>query len=130
MSQVAAGRPELRAHEHAVRADFPVVARELRDVLTARLVAYVGGVSETRAVHAWVSGGRQARAAVEERLRFTLQVALMIAEADSPEVAQAWFQDLNPQLEDRSPARLIREGEIDEVGPQVMAAARAFVTGG
>jgi hypothetical protein len=54
----------------------------------------------------------------------------MIADIDSPGVAQAWFQGLNPQLHDRSPARLLREGELDEVGPQVVAAARAFNVGG
>jgi len=37
---------------------------------------------------------------------------------------------LNPQLDDRSPARLLREGEIHEVGPEIVAAARAFVVGG
>jgi hypothetical protein len=41
-------------------------------------------------------------------------------------VAQAWFQGLNPALADRSPARLLREGNLDEVGPQVLAAARQF----
>jgi hypothetical protein len=45
-------------------------------------------------------------------------------------VAQAWFQGLNPQLEDRSPARLLREGDLDDVGPQILAAARAFAVGG
>ena len=48
----------------------------------------------------------------------------------SPEIAQAWFQGLNLQLEDRSPARLLREGELEEVSPAVIAAARAFLIGG
>jgi hypothetical protein len=59
-----------------------------------------------------------------------LQVALPLAEGESPEIAQAWFQGLNPQLEDSSPARLLREGELDEVGPAVIASARAFLIGG
>jgi hypothetical protein len=59
-----------------------------------------------------------------------LRLAKFIADHDSPGVAQAWFQGLNPQLDDRSPARLIREGDLAEVGPQVVAAARAFVVGG
>jgi len=59
-----------------------------------------------------------------------LHVALLIARHDSARVAQAWFQGLNPQLDDRSPARLLREGELDEVGPLVLSAARAFVSGG
>ena len=57
-------------------------------------------------------------------------IALPLAETESPEIAQAWFQGLNPQLNDRSPARMLREGELDEVGPGVIAAARAFLIGG
>jgi hypothetical protein len=45
-------------------------------------------------------------------------------------VVQAWFQGLNPHLDDRSPARLLREGDLAEVGPMVLAAARAFQVGG
>lgn len=52
------------------------------------------------------------------------------AAADRPEVARAWFQGLNPQLDDRSPARLLREGDLDETGPAVLGAARAFLAGG
>jgi hypothetical protein len=50
--------------------------------------------------------------------------------AESPRIAQAWMQGLNPQLDDRSPARLLREGDVDEVGPAVIGAARAFLIGG
>jgi hypothetical protein len=37
---------------------------------------------------------------------------------------------MNPRLDDRSPARLLREGNLDEVGPEVLRAARAFLVGG
>jgi hypothetical protein len=33
---------------------------------------------------------------------------------------------LNPKLRDRSPARLLRDGDLEEVGPEILAAARAF----
>ena len=58
------------------------------------------------------------------------RAARMINVRDSTHVVQAWFQGLNPQLDDRSPARMLREGEPDEVGPAVIAAARAFLIGG
>ena len=127
---VAQPRPDLEAHAHAVRADFATVADELRGVLGARLVAYLGGVKETRAVHEWAEEDRRPSELTQQRLRLALQVATMIASADGPEVAQAWFQGLNPQLDDRSPARLLREGDLDEVGAQVVSAARAFLVGG
>ena len=127
---VTQARPDFAAHTRAMRASFPELVSELRSVLGARLVAYLGSVKETRAVRQWAEGEREPSEEVRSRLRVALQVALPLAEADSPEIAQAWFQGLNPQLEDRSPARLLREGELDEVGPAVIAAARAFLIGG
>lgn len=127
---IAQPRPDLVAHAHSVRVPVPALVRELRELLGARLVAYVADVKETRAVHEWADDARTPNAATVRRLRVALQVALAIAEVDGHEVAQAWFQGLNPQLDDRSPARLLREGDLDEVGPAVIAASRAFLVGG
>jgi hypothetical protein len=127
---VAESRPGFAAHTQAVRATFPEVVAALRELLGPRLVAYLGAVRETRAVHQWADGTREPSDAVQQRLRVALQVAAMLTEAESPRVAQAWMQGLNPQLEDRSPARLLREGDVQEVGPAVIGAARAFLVGG
>lgn len=123
-------RPDMAAYEHATRLGFPVVVKELQELLGGRLVAYLAAVSEVRAVNEWAEGIRTPRGQLEDRLRFALRVASFIAEHDGPGVAQAWFQGLNPQLDDRSPARLLREGDLEEVGPEILAAARAFVVGG
>ncbi|MBC7595753.1 MAG: hypothetical protein H7288_17755, partial [Kineosporiaceae bacterium] len=93
-------------------------------------VAYLGSVTETRAVRQWADGVRRPPAEVARRLRLAYQVAGLLAERDQPPVVQAWFQGMNPQLEDIAPARLIREGNPDEVGPRVLAAARAFAAVG
>lgn len=130
MTVVPEARPDLAAHERAVRASFNEVAAELRSILGPRVVAYLGAVQETRAVHEWAEGRRMPGEATRQRLRLALQVALVLDASDGADVTQAWFQGLNPQLDDRSPARLLREGELDEVGPAVIAAARAFLVGG
>jgi hypothetical protein len=39
---------------------------------------------------------------------------------------QPWLQGLNPILGEQSPARLPREGELEQDGPRVLDAARAF----
>lgn len=127
---VAHARPDFAAHTRTVRASFPEVVAELREVLGARLVAYLGSVRETRAVNQWADGSREPSADVQKRLRVALQIALTIAGSESPQIAQAWFQGLNPQLDDWSPARLLREGDVDEVGPSTITAARAFLIGG
>jgi hypothetical protein len=127
---VTDSRPGFAAHTLAVRSTFPEAVGTLRELLGPQLVAYLGSVRETRAVHQWAEGAREPSAAVQQRLRVALQVAAMLAEAESPRIAQAWMQGLNPQLDDRSPARLLRNGDIDEIGPAVIGAARAFLIGG
>src|SRR5664279_3048866 len=119
-------RPHL-AYINATRLDPAQLVTELRDLLGAKLVAYLGGVKETRAVRQWADGTRQVAGGQDlRRLRLAYQAATLLAERDHPAVIQAWFQGLNPALADRSPARLLREGDIDDVGPQVLAAARQF----
>lgn len=127
---VTDSRPGLTAHTLAVRATFPEVVVQLRELLGPRLLAYLGSVRETRAVHQWADATREPSDAVQQRLRLALQVAAMLSETESPRIAQAWMQGLNPQLDDRSPARLIREADPQEVGPAVIGAARAFLVGG
>ena len=123
-------RPDL-AYVNATRLDPAQLVTELRDLLGAKLVAYLGGVKETRAVRQWADGTRQVAGGQDlRRLRLAYQAATLLAERDHPTVIQSWFQGLNPALADRSPARLLREGDIDDVGPQVLAAARQFAAVG
>lgn len=127
---LAKPRPDLAAYELATRRELTALVGDLADALGPRLVAYMAGVGETRAVREWAEGSREPRDPIPSRLRLAYRVAHLISEHDSAEVARAWFQGLNPQLDDQSPARLIREQPIDEVGPDIVAAARAFVVGG
>ena len=123
-------RPDLEAHTMAMRLDFPVMVKELRELLGPRLVAYIAGVKESRTVREWTEGAAVKRGDIEQRLRAAFHIAGFIVQHDAPSVVQSWFQGLNPQLDDQSPARLIREEDLTEVGPKVLAAARAFVVGG
>ena len=120
-------RPDLAFASAAVRLDPADLVSELRDLLGARLVAYLGGVKETRAVRQWAEGTREVSGAEDlRRLRVAYQAAKLISARDTPAVVQAWFQGLNPGLGDQSPARVLREGDLDVAGPQVLAAARQF----
>ena len=109
---ITQGRPDFAAHAIAVRAAFPVVIIELGAVLGARLVPYLGAVGETRAVRESGRGDAQAQHRGSEPPQSCAPVALPLAETEPPQIAQAWFQGLNPQLDDRSPAWLLREAEL------------------
>jgi hypothetical protein len=130
MTAVGLARPDYVAHDRAVRATFPEVVTLLREILGAKLTAYLGSVKETRAVNEWADSTREPSDGVQQRLRLALRIALAIAGTDGADVTRAWFQGLNPQLDDRSPARLLREGDLADVGPAVIAAERAFLVGG
>jgi hypothetical protein len=103
---------------------------QLRDILGAKLVAYLGSVRETRAVRQWAEGARSPSPEVVNRLRMVYRIAALLHEKDAAGVVQAWFLGMNPRLDDVAPARLLREGELEQVGPGVLAAARAFAAAG
>lgn len=123
-------RADLAAYNEAMRLSTAEVSERLMSMLGAKLVAYLGSVRETRAVRQWAAGEREPSADVVRRLRTALQVAGLLRDKDSAEVVQVWFQGMNPQLGDVAPARLLREGDLDDVAPQVLAAARAFAAEG
>nr|WP_176705017.1 hypothetical protein [Arthrobacter sp.] len=117
----------LEAHRNAQKWALNKVIEELRGILGARLVAYLGGVKETRAVTDWINGKHDPGSeAVKQRLRDAYQIAALLAEVEGNGVVQTWFMGMNPQLDDRSPARLLREGGPDAPS-EVLGAARAFI---
>lgn len=131
MTAKAPARPDLKAYEDATRAEPAVLVTQLRELLGVRLVAVIAGVRETRAVHEWADGTRKIRNPdVLPRLRLAYQIAAMIAAVESPAIAQAWMQGLNPGLDDQSPALLLRTSDSPQVRQQVLAAARSFTATG
>ncbi len=128
---LTSAKPDLDAYNSAMSMTTAELVTALRDLLGAKLVAYLGRVKETRAVRQWADGTRSIGNPVDvDRLRVAYRAAAVITARDSKEVAQAWFQGLNPLLDDRSPARLLRDGDLEEVGPQVLTAARQFAAVG
>ena len=120
----------LQAFTESMRAPFSHVVKDVAGLLGPKLVAYIAGIVETRSLQLWADGGKPKNPDTEQRLRLAAQLAKLVTVRDNPSVAQAWFQGLNPQLDDRSPAKLLREGDVADVGPKLLAAARAFVIGG
>ncbi|MDB5243847.1 MAG: hypothetical protein JWP57_4473 [Spirosoma sp.] len=108
--------------------DTPALVQALTSLLGARLVAYIGSVKETRAVRQWAAKERTPSPEVIKRLRDAYQIARMLNNTNPPEVIQAWFQGMNPHLEDLPPARLLRDGESHQAALRVLTAARTFTT--
>jgi hypothetical protein len=122
-------RPGLQAHRESLSLNFAELVSCLANAIGRKLIAYVAAVRDIRAVERWIAGS-QPYGDVELRLRLTFQVVRTLLEHDPPEVVQAWLMGVNPELGDRVPLRLLREGDLAVVAPEVLAAARAFIAGG
>lgn len=118
-----------RAHRNSVTPPIDSVVSELRGHLGATLVAYIGNVNETRAVRQWAEGARLPSSGAEQRLRTAHQVIGILLRREGDRVVQAWMQGMNPELGDVSPARVLRDDDLDKVGPKLLAAARQFIAG-
>lgn len=129
MVQSTPPRPDLLAYREATTLDFPKLITELTTILGKKLTAYIASVKDTRAIERWMAGSEPYKG-VDERLRLAYRLAKMISDHEGPRVVQAWFTGLNPELEDRVPARLLRESDLEAVGPEILGAARAFLAGG
>lgn len=129
MAVMAMPRPDLAAHRESLRLPTADIVSRLVEILGRKLTAYIGKVKDVRAVDRWIAGG-DIYGDAEERLRFAYQVARTLREQETPAVVQAWMTGVNPELGDRVPLRLMREGDLNVVASEVLRAARAFLAGG
>src|SRR3546814_16622879 len=122
-TQSTIARGDLRAYEESVRLTTPDLVERLRDLLGAKLVAYLGSVQETRAVRQWADAGdaRTPSTDVVNRLRMAYRIAALLLGKDSDAVIQASFQGMNPRLEDVAPARLLLGGDSGKDGTKTLA---------
>ncbi len=127
-TSAALPRPDLAAHREALTLPWPEVVKRLTEVLGRKLTAYVAGVKDVRGLDRWING-TEPYGDVGERLRFTYQVVRTLSQHDSPRVVQSWFTGVNPELGDRVPLRLLRDGDLATVAPEILGAARAFIAG-
>ncbi len=114
------------AHRTTIGSSMADIATFLQEVLGQKLVAYIAGVSDPKAVARWASGDRSPRGEREERLRGAYQVFQMLSTEESSYTIRAWFLGLNPQLNDESPASALRDGRTRDV----LVAAKSYLAGG
>ncbi len=122
-------RARARAHRNAV-AKFSKNVEQLVTLVGAPLVAYLADVAETRSVKQWIVGEHAPNPRVQSKLQLALMIATFLHEQGEDGAIEAWFQGLNPALDDHAPAELLREATADDftkIGRQVLAAAREFV---
>jgi hypothetical protein len=85
------------------------LAEWLEVTLGPRLVAYAIGVTPSEVCR--FAQGEEPRAEVETRLRNLYTATWFIASTDGPGTAHDWLMQPNPELENHTPAELLRGGE-------------------
>jgi hypothetical protein len=121
-----------KAALRASTSKFPEQVRALVDLVGAPLTAYLGNVDETRAVREWIAGRRVPHPATQAKLQLALQIAAFLYKEEGTNASiAAWFQGMNPALEDAAPATLIRDAAggtaLLQTSRRILAAAREFV---
>ena len=108
--------PSTRAgvDERATNAPVAEVAAALRQVLGDEVTILVAGVGNPSVVDRWVRGAGHPDLEAERRMRNALRVVDFLLQQEHPDTIRAWFVGLNPDLDDRVPARVIAD-EPDEV---------------
>lgn len=129
MATTTPPRPGLQAYRESLTMSFPELVESLASSIGRKLTAYVAGVKDVRALDRWMEG-KEPYGDAEARLRLTFQVVRTLREHDPLKVVQAWLTGVNPELGDRVPLRLLREGDLEVIAPEVLAAVRAFIAGG
>jgi hypothetical protein len=122
---VVATTLERIAYRLATRADVPTMAGALTDLFGQKLAGVIVGIEDPRALGDWVRGVRKPHPETERRLRDAYHVVSLLGQGETPEAIRAWFTGMNPDLEDRPPALVLREDAAS-----VLRAARSFLAGG
>jgi len=122
-------KPDLIAYRESLRMPIPQLVEQLADILGRKLIAYFCNVKDVRAVDRWIAGGTIYGNAAD-KLRLAFQIARTLRNYDSATVVQAWMTGINPELDDQSPLRLLRDGQPEEIAPELLRAARTFIAGG
>jgi hypothetical protein len=109
-------------HNARQRLTTAQLVTELREALRPTLLAVMAGAENVATVDDWACGRTRPPKAVLDRLRSAHHALSILLRHEDVETIRAWFRGMNPLLEDKSPARVLREDP-----EAVIAAARAFV---
>jgi hypothetical protein len=98
------------------------LAEWLEVTLGPRLVAYAIGVTPSEVCR--FAQGEEPGAEIETRLRNLYTATWYIASTDGPGTAHDWLMQPNPELDDHTPAELLRGGESP--APAWFSVARVY----
>jgi len=101
-------------HDKLAEATLELSVRELlsgvREMLGAKLAAYIAGVKTTSQISRWIAEESPALTEGQlRRLRLAYVVAAALVNREGKVTTQSWFMGMNPTLANTAPARFIVE---------------------
>lgn len=90
---------------------------------------HIASASNTSTVAGWAKGTTRPEPDVERRLRLAFHLVALLRNAEDDVITQAFFQGLDLDLGERSPATVLRTGSLDDEAPELLAAARRLLVG-
>lgn len=110
-------------YKKAIRQPIPEIAQTLQEALGQRLVAYAVGIKSPKLVGRWAAGDGNPRDDAATRLRDLYRVFVILHEQYDDQTIRAFLMGSHPDLQDRTPVDVIREGQ----GVEAIHAAAAFL---
>ncbi len=114
------------AHEEVTRLGIREVVANLNRHLGATLVATLANVNDRKLPYRWARiDGASPGPEAANRLRVAHRIWKLLADAESDDIARAWFVGENPYLDEQPPVLALREGRLRDT----LLAAQAFLEG-
>jgi len=116
----------VEAYTSTTKMSLREIVERLNRHLGATLVATLANVNDRKLPYRWArEGGSTPGAEATRRLTAAHRIWLQLADAESDDVARAWFVGENPFLDEQAPVLTLREGKTKET----LQAAQSFVGG-
>lgn len=117
-----------QAEDRALAMPIADVAAQLVELLGYRTLGVIVGVTQARTIRLWVEGETRPPEPTDDKLRFTLQAALIIRQRFPESTVRSFFSGMNHRLGYHSPAMVIREDYREETRHAILNAASTFLT--
>lgn len=96
------------ARRETARATLPEMLSYLEGLLGQQLTTVIAGERDARLIEAWARAQVEPSSAAGRSIRAAYETARLLMQAESAGTVRTWFMGMNPLLDDRSPALVIR----------------------
>ena len=118
---------EIKIYNKVLKMTSQEVVKNLINIVGTKFTAYFAGINKTSTLKEWIRPGFDGdRPSTDDlnRMRDALHISKFIATYESKMITCAWLGGMNPELGDRNPAELIRNGKDHA---KVLHAAYIFI---